>query len=308
MKSYLFLGLILTGGIIFCLLLKLYRIRQQISLIKEVLEDIKAGNLNRRVLTQDKDETQQICYDINEIAENSQTQLIRQKQAEQAYKSLMTGLSHDVKTPLSSLVGYLEAVENGIVSGEEKEEYIHVAFEKAQHLKHFVENLFEWVKLDAGEQIFYFEVCDINELSRNLMADWIPVLESKGFQYEILIPEQEYQMTVDRNSYTRIINNLLQNILMHSQGNEMKFQILEHSQEMKVILEDNGKGISAEQLPHIFERLYQCDNARSGKGNGLGLAITKELVSAHKGTITVESILDKGTKFIISLPQNKITR
>ena len=78
---------------------------------------------------------------------------------------------------------------------------------------------------------------------------------------------------------------------------------------MKIILlEDNGKDRPAEQLPHIFEKLYQCDNARSGKGNGLGLAITKELVSAHKGIITAESILDKGTKFIISLPKNKITR
>ena len=220
----------------------------------------------------------------------------------------MTGLSHDVKTPLASLVGYLEAVENGIVSGEEKEEYIHVAFEKAQHLKCFVEYLFEWVKLDAGEQLFYFEVLDINEVSRNIVADWIPVLESRAFQYEIVIPEQEYLISVDVNAYNRIINNLLQNIITHSQGNKIKFQILENEQEMKIILEDNGQGISAEQLPHIFERLYQCDNARSGKGNGLGLAITKELVSAHKGIITAESILDKGTKFIISLPKNKITR
>ena len=308
MSIYFFLSLIFLGGVILYLLFKLRHIYQQISLIKEVLEDIKAGNLNRRVLAQDNDRIKEICYDINEIAMDSQAQLIHQKQSEQAYKSLMTGLSHDVKTPLSSLVGYLEAVEKGIVTGEEKEEYVHVAFEKAQHLKHFVENLFEWVKLDAGEQIFHFEVLDINEISRNIMADWIPVLESRDFQYEIVIPEQEYWMFVDINAYTRIINNLFQNILMHSQGDEMKFQILENSQEMKIILEDNGKGISAEHLPHIFERLYQCDNARSGKGNGLGLAITKELVSAHKGMITAESILDKGTKFIISLPQKNITR
>lgn len=308
MTIYSFFGLILVGSIILYLLFKLHRIQQQIFLIKDVLEDIKAGNLNRRVLVREKDITRQICYDINEIAMNSQMQLIHQKQSEQTYKSLMTGLSHDVKTPLASLVGYLEAIEKGIVIGEEKEEYIHVAFEKAQNLKCFVENLFEWVKLDAGEQIFYFEVLDINEISRNIMADWIPVLESRDFQYEIVIPEQEYLISVDVNAYNRIINNLLQNIITHSQGNKIKFQILENVQEMKMILEDNGKGISAEHLPHIFERLYQCDHARSGKGNGLGLAITKELVSAHKGNITAESILDKGTKFIISLPKNKITR
>lgn len=87
----------------------------------------------------------------------------------------MTSLSHDVKTPLASLVGYLEAVESKLVVGEEKEEYIHVATDKAHHLKYFVETLFEWVKLDAGEQIFHFEPCDLNELSRNIIGDWIPV-------------------------------------------------------------------------------------------------------------------------------------
>lgn len=86
------------------------------------------------------------------------------KQSEQAYKRLMTSLSHDVKTPLASLFGYLDAVENGLVAGEEKEAYIHVAVEKACHLKHFVEALFEWVKLDAKEQVFHFELCDFNEL------------------------------------------------------------------------------------------------------------------------------------------------
>ena len=86
------------------------------------------------------------------------------KQSEQAYKRLMTSLSHDVKTPLASLFGYLDAVENGLVAGKEKEAYIHIAVEKACHLKHFVEALFEWVKLDTKEQVFHFELCDFNEL------------------------------------------------------------------------------------------------------------------------------------------------
>lgn len=109
-------------------------------------------------------------------------------------------------------------------------------------MKCFVEHLFEWVKLDAGEQLFYFEVLDINEVSRNIVADWIPVLESRAFQYEIVIPEQEYLISVDVNAYNRIINNLLQNIITHSQGNKIKFQILENEQEMKIIWKIMEKG------------------------------------------------------------------
>ena len=110
-------GLLIALLVIAYLLAKLHRVRGQLSLIKDALTDIKNGNLNRRVLARESDLTKQICYDINEIAMSSQSRLIQQKQSEQAYKRLMTSLSHDVKTPLASLVGYLEAVESKIVTG-----------------------------------------------------------------------------------------------------------------------------------------------------------------------------------------------
>lgn len=302
-NGYLLLALILAILTIMFLIAKLRRVREQLSIIKDALEDIKHGNLNRRVLARENDMTQQICFDINEIAVSSQSRLIQQKQAEHAYKRLMTSLSHDVKTPLASLVGYLEAVESKLVVGEEKEEYIHVATDKAHHLKYFVETLFEWVKLDAGEQIFHFEPCDLNELSRNIIADWIPVLESSHIDYDVDIPEAEYTTRIDPNAYTRMINNLLQNVITHSEGNKLTLRIFEDEKQAKIIVADNGKGISADELPHIFERMYQCDHSRSGKGNGLGLSIVKELVNAHKGKITANSIYGAGTAFTISLPK-----
>ena len=216
----------------------------------------------------------------------------------------MTSISHDVKTPLASLVGYLEAIECKIVAGEEKDEYVHIAFEKAHYLKHFVENLFEWVKLDSGEQIFRFEVLDLNETSRNIIADWISVLENSNFEYEFDIPEMEYLMHIDVNAYSRILNNLLQNMLIHSKGNKVIFRISENDKQARITLADNGKGISPDHLPHIFERMYQCDQSRSAKGNGLGLSIVKELVAAHKGTIAADSTPDKGTIFTILFPKS----
>ena len=208
-----------------------------------------------------------------------------------------------MKTPLASLVGYLEAVESKMVTGAEQEEYIRVAAEKAHHLKEFVTVLFEWVKLDAGEQIFHFELCDLNELSRNIMADWVPLLESHDLTYEIEIPETEYMTRVDSTAYTRILNNLLQNILTHSVASQVSLTVTETEQQAKIVVADNGKGISASDLPHIFERMYQCDHSRAAKGNGLGLSIAKELVSVHKGTITAASIPGAGTTFTIMLPK-----
>lgn len=300
---YLFLILFLALIVILYLSLKLYRVRNQLSLIREALHDIKSGNLNRRVLARENDMTRQICYDINEISISSQSRLIQQKQEEQAYKRLMTSLSHDVKTPLASLVGYLEAIENGLVAGKEKDDYIHVASEKAHRLKDFVTALFQWVKLDAGEQVFHFELSDINELSRNILAEWVPLLESAGLDYDIEIPETECSVRVDPNAYTRILNNLLQNVLIHSDADRVALYITEDTQQVKIMVSDNGKGISAGDLPHIFERMYQCDHSRSAKGNGLGLSIAKELVNAHKGTITAASTPTSGTTFTILLPK-----
>lgn len=282
---------------------KLCRVKEQLSIIKDALEDIKKGNLNRRILTRKRDMTKTICYNINEIAVGTQEQLVRLKQSEQAYKRLMTSLSHDVKTPLTSLVGYLEAIKEKMVTGEEKDKYINVALDKAYHLKDFVESLFEWVKLDAKEQLFQFDICDLNELSRDILADWIPTLEDKQFTYEIDIPDTEYSMRLDRNAYIRILNNLLQNVLLHSEGNKLSIHILENEKQANIIVTDNGKGISEKDLPHIFERLYQGDESRRAIGNGLGLSIVQELANVHNGTIRVDSPPHGGTTLTISLPR-----
>lgn len=298
-----FFSALLCICVIVYLATRLCRVKEQLSIIKDALEDIKKGNLNRRILTRKSDMTKSICYNINEIAINDQEQLIRLKQSEQAYKRLMTSLSHDVKTPLTSLVGYLEAIQKKIVTGEEKDEYIDVALDKAHHLKNFVESLFEWVKLDAKEQIFQFEICDLNEVSRDILTDWIPTLEDKQFAYKIDIPETEYSIRLDRSAYMRILNNLLQNVLLHSEGNKVSIQISENEKQANIIVADNGKGIPEKDLPRIFERLYQGDESRGGIGNGLGLSIVQELVTEHGGTIRTESPPHGGITLTITLPK-----
>ena len=135
------------------------------------------------------------------------------------------------------------------------------------------------------------------------MADWVPLLGNHDLSYEIEIPETEYMTRVDSTAYTRILNNLLQNILTHSDASKVFLTVTETEQQAKIVVADNGNGIAASDLPHIFERMYQCDHSRSAKGNGLGLSIAKELVSIHKGTITAASVPGNRTTFIIILPK-----
>lgn len=290
--------------VVFYLGSKLYRTKQQISLIQEAVTDIKDGNLNRKILTKENDMTKQICYDLNTITTDMQSTLINQRQSEKAYKRLMTSLSHDVKTPLTSLVGYLEAIEKNIVTGKEKDEYIQVAISKAHSLKDFTERLFEWVKLDAREQLFHFEVYDINELSRSIVADWIIVIENNNFDYEINIPETKCLVRIDANSYTRILNNLFQNVIAHSKGTKLIFDLYEDEKQVTIKVSDNGIGIPSDEQAHIFERMYRGDKSRMTTGAGLGLSITKELVAVHNGTIDVKSVLKNHTTFTIIFPKS----
>ena len=145
--------------------------------------------------------------------------------------------------------------------------------------------------------------CIHSSTAKSAMADWVPLLENHDLSYEIEIPETEYMTRVDSTAYTRILNNLLQNILTHSDASKVFLTVTETEQQAKIVVADNGNGIAASDLPHIFERMYQCDHSRSAKGNGLGLSIAKELVSIHKGTITAASVPGNGTTFIIILPK-----
>ncbi|MCM1992422.1 sensor histidine kinase [Oceanirhabdus seepicola] len=298
----LFILLIFLICIALYLIIQILKVRRQLETISVVLDDIEQGNINRRLITKNGDMTAKICYKINKIVMNNKEQFIKFQNTEQAYKKLMTSLSHDVRTPLTSLIGYLDAIHNEIVTGKEKDNYIEVARNKAYTLKDFVDMLFEWMKLDSKERIFLFEKTDVNELSRSIILDWIPMLEQCGFTYNFIIPETELFLNLDTNAFTRILNNLIQNVIVHSNGNSIDVEVVSQYNSTVIKVSDNGKGISECDLPHVFDRLYKCDKSRSIKGSGLGLSIVRELVKAHSGKIEVFSIPNQITIFKVILP------
>ena len=143
---------------------------------------------------------------------------------------------------------------------------------------------------------------EVAELTRNILIDWIPIFEDKQVDYDIDIPEQPVRVRLDMDSYMRIINNLIQNVIAHSHADKIKIALSKKENNMELLLADNGVGIEKEDLKHIFERLYKCDKGRSEKGSGLGLSIVHQLVEKMGGSITVESLPGKGTEFMLLFP------
>ncbi len=174
-----------------------------------------------------------------------------------------TSLSHDVRTPLTTLIGYLDAAHKGLVAGKERDDYIETARRKAHDLKEYIDVLFDWFKLNSDEFALEIRSVEAAELTRNILIDWIPIFEDKQVDYDIDIPEQPVWVRLDTDSYMRIINNLIQNVIAHSHADKIKIALSKKENNMELLLADNGVGIEKEDLKHIFERLYKCDKGRS---------------------------------------------
>jgi signal transduction histidine kinase len=297
----LVLVIILTLAVLM-LYVRIRSIRKSLANMLLVLEDIEKGNENRKILAGAGDAAADVCYKINAIVKNNKSRIIELEEAEKGYKRLLTSLSHDVRTPLTSLIGYLDAIRNNVVTGAEKDGYIEIARNKAYYLKDFVDMLFEWFKLDSGERTFHFEDTDVNELTRSILADWIPVFDKNGIALHADIPETECSIPLDIGAYTRMIGNIIQNSLLHGGGDRLDIGIMQKDDSVRINIADNGKGIAKKDMPYIFDRLYKCDEARSQKGNGLGLSIVKELAAAHSGTVSAASVPGEKTTFTITLP------
>ena len=278
------------------------RVKKQISEISDALEDIKNGNGNRRILAETHELVAPLAYAINDIILSYEKRLSACHQTDEANRQLMTSLSHDVRTPLTTLIGYLDAAHKGIVDGKERDEYIETARRKAHDLKEYIDVLFDWFKLGSNEFSMNIAEIDLTELTRNILIDWIPIFEDTQVDFTIDIPEQPFRVQIDPDGYMRILNNLIQNVISHSHADKIEIALSEQNRNIKILLSDNGIGIGKEDLTHIFDRLYKCDKGRSEKGSGLGLSIVHELVEKLNGTITADSTPGKGTIFTLFFP------
>ena len=302
MEIIVFLSVVIAVLAVLTSIFLVRRVKKQITEMTDALVDVKNGNGNRRILSATNELTAPLAYEINEIVVSYESRLSIVRQTEETNRQLMTSLSHDVRTPLTTLIGYLDAAHKGLVTGKDRDDYIETARRKAHDLKEYIDVLFDWFKLNSNEFALEIHPIEAAELTRNILIDWIPIFEDKQVDYDIDIPEQPVRVRLDTDSYMRIINNLIQNVIAHSHADKIKIALSKQENNMRLLLADNGVGIEKEDLKHIFERLYKCDKGRSEKGSGLGLSIVHQLVEKMGGNITVESLPGKGTEFTLLFP------
>ena len=251
MEIIVFLSIVIAVVAVLTSIVLVRRVKKQIAEMTDVLVDVKNGNGNRRILSATNELTAPLAYEINEIVVSYESRLSTVRQTEETNRQLMTSLSHDVRTPLTTLIGYLDAAHKGLVTGKDRDDYIETARRKAHDLKEYIDVLFDWFKLNSNEFALEIQSVEAAELTRNILIDWIPIFEDKQVDYDIDIPEQPVRVRLDMDSYMRIVNNLIQNVIAHSHADKIKIVLSKKENNMELLLKLD-KSNQAVHVPNMI--------------------------------------------------------
>ena len=297
--------IILVVIFVFVLRSKFYEPLEKLNKAMELLTE---GKRKKPVDYSGPREFVDICDRFNimvsklEDSENQRKKLMNDKER------MMADISHDLKTPITSIQGYAKALSDGIIVDEDKDKYIKIIYEKSKKLTELINIFHEYSKLEHPDFNLIFEKVDLSEYLRAYIALKYEDIVESGFNIEVDIPEEEMEIKIDKVQLQRVFDNILGNSIKHNEkGTNIYVSLKEKNDIYEIIIADDGKGISKDIANNIFEAFTVGDESRNSKqGSGLGLAIAKTIVDLHGGTIELEpeSLKKFSTQFKIILKKN----
>lgn len=251
------------------------------------------------------DELDRLGHAYNTMVAHIQTQMEKIARSDALRRDLIAGVSHDLRTPLASLRGYLETlqIKEDSLSPQKRREYLQIVSSQSERLHHLVEELFELAKLQDLEMRINLEPFSLSELVQDIVQKFSLGARDKGLEVQATYMPNAPLMLGDISLIERLLDNLLENAIRHTAQGRIKVSVTADTSAFTLEVADTGVGISEDALPHIFERFY-VDKTRgpASGGTGLGLTIVKRIVELHGGNVSVRSQLGIGTSFLITLP------
>ena len=279
-----------------------------ISRMAEGISAIAAGNLETKIEVKGDDEFSEMAENINKMTVELRELLNIERESEQSKTDLITNIAHDLRTPLTSIIGYLELLsgKNRVqLSPEMQQKYLEIAYNKSRRLEQLIADLFSFTKLSYGKITMKVSYVDIVKLLSQLLEESYPSFVEKGLSYELRSNVPMLEIAADGNLLARLFENLIGNAIKYgADGKRVTVRINAEEEndvvEVKVI--NYGYVIPEKDLPLIFNKFYRVDQSRSTQtgGTGLGLAIAKDIAQMHGGSISVSSDLS-GTVFSVRL-------
>ena len=282
--------------------------RKSFEYIDDILLAIKkisAGDLNTNIDVKGDNEFSEIAASINKMSEEIRVLMESERHNEKSKNEMITNIAHDLRTPLTSILGYLDLINKRDLSEETKKEYLKIVYEKSKKLQDLIESLFSFTKTNSSKLVLKIEKIDIIKLLCQLMEEFYPNFENKGITCSVNTSEDSCVIDGDGTLLARLFDNLINNAIKYgADGKRIDIKISVEKKIVKIAVINYGKVIPANELPLIFGKFYRVDQARNSNtgGTGLGLAIAKNITELHHGIIDVSSDLS-GTIFSVTLPK-----
>ena len=279
------------------------RMTRPIAEMTKVVRRFSKGEYHARITSVSDDEVGELAKSFNKMADEVNT-------LEEARRSFVANVSHELRSPLTSMNGFLVAMQDGTIPPEMYDKYLSIVIDENKRLTVMVNELLDMARIESGDEKLVFEVFDIAETVRKCVITFEARITSKNITLEPNFCEEQVYVSAGKNQIIHVLRNLIDNAIKFTpEGGKITISITESRQKVWVSVKDSGAGISEEDMPHIFDRFYKAEKAHtrtSGTGTGLGLAIVKRIIDAHEQEIFAEN--DGGARFTFSLKKEQRPR
>ncbi|MBS4191251.1 HAMP domain-containing histidine kinase [Bacillus sp. FJAT-49705] len=281
----MFVVLILSLVTVF-LLSRLFALKKEVKKINKQLQFYNNRKTNKKIdmALIDKD-IENLGLEINKLIELYVTENRMRVRFEDEHKQAVANMSHDLRTPLTSILGYIQMAEADDVTDEEKNELLSIASNRAKRLETLLKEFFELSIIESTDHHLKSERINLRDVAIDVLMTFYDRLNEKNMETTIHMPEHDVFIFSDESAVTRVIENLMSNVITHSDGNII-ISLEEKDLRVRLIVKNDAHSLTEKDVNHMFDRFYMSDQSRSGKSSGLGLSIVKRLMEKMNGKIT----------------------
>ena len=281
------------------------RILQPITILEKSIQQIEQGNYQQPVYYNTYDEFEKTSLGLEHLRLTLQTNEKKLKEMYRDQKKVNAAFSHDLRTPLTSIQGYIKGVLDGVADTKERQEkYLKTAYDSTREMNVLLQKLFEFSRIESGQMPFHMVRADLAEFTSVYIAQKEEMADPENVTFSLKVGQDAMpELNMDVEQIPRIFDNLLENSMKYAGTRPVEIEISVFATETEVVLEwnDHGNGVSEDKLPHIFERFYRCDEARKEKGSGVGLYVVNYIMEQHHGRVEAEN--DGGLKIRLLFPK-----
>ncbi|MBC5787493.1 MULTISPECIES: sensor histidine kinase [Clostridiaceae] len=286
------------------------RISDPLQTLAEGVHQIRDGNLTHRIFYSGEDEFKPVCEDFNEMAERLRISVVQLQKEEESRKELLASISHDIRSPLTSIRAYVDGLLDGIADTKEKQKaYLGIIQKKTSEIDQMVKKLFLFSKMDIGEYPYSPEILDVSREMEDFITASEEEYQHRGLNFQNVSIPQESFICADPTYFRSILTNLLDNSAKYKEKETVSVSITgeRFKHRMVVYVDDDGPGVPEDALPKLFDVFYRNDLSRNNpnQGSGLGLAIVAKAVERMDGAVHAENLPQGGLRMVLEFPTVK---